>query len=187
MKLPLHCDFRLFTLIGVVLLFFIFTNCKENNSKDTEDKENEIVDLVETDANDENGGEPWVLNIEEATVANGNYRIEQWTGKHMQMVLMSVKPGEEIDLEIHEGHDQFIRIEQGEARILMGKTEDDLSFDETVTDDWAIFIPAGYYHNVKNTGQEDLKVYTIYAPKEHQRGTVHRTYEEARNAHGEEH
>jgi mannose-6-phosphate isomerase-like protein (cupin superfamily) len=121
------------------------------------------------------------MNIEEATINNPHYRIEQWTGRHIQMVLMSVAPGSEIDLELHEGHDQFIRIEQGKARVLMGRTEDDLSFDETVGDDWAIFIPAGYYHNIKNIGENDLKVYTIYSPPEHARGTLHETYEDGKD------
>ena len=101
----------------------------------------------------------------------------------MQMVLMSIEPGGVIDLEVHEDHDQFIRIEQGEARIRMGKTEEDLTFDENVTDDWAVFIPAGYWHEVRNTGNTDLKLYTIYAPPEHPSGTLHETYEDAEGYH----
>lgn len=187
MNSPLVFNLRLIPLLGAIFLGSLFTGCKENNSQPRNREENKIVDLVATNEVDENGGEPWVLNIEKATVNNDLYRVEQWTGRHMQMVLMSIKPGEEIDLEVHDGHDQFIRIEQGEGRVLMGKTREDLSFDEAVTNDWAIFIPAGYYHNVKNTGQEDLKVYTIYSPKEHAKGTVHSTYEEAREAHEDEH
>jgi mannose-6-phosphate isomerase-like protein (cupin superfamily) len=125
------------------------------------------------------GKKPWVLDIEEATVENSNYRIAKWSGEYMQMVLMSLKPGEIIDLEIHEDHDQFIRIEQGEARVLMGRSEDKLDYDEKVSDDWAIFIPAGYWHKVENTGKSDLKLYTIYAPGEHPEGTIHKTYKEA--------
>ncbi|MCM4161550.1 cupin domain-containing protein [Antarcticibacterium flavum] len=164
------------------MLIFL-TGCKDGTTLTGGDRDATEKKEKEAEAPEEEGGEPIVLNIEEATISNPHYRIEQWTGKQMQMVLMAVKPGEEIDLEVHEGHDQFIRIEQGEARVLMGKTEDDLSFDETVTDDWAIFIPAGYYHNVKNTGSEDLKVYTIYAPKEHEKGALQRTYEAARETH----
>ena len=99
------------------------------------------------------------------------------------MVLMSLKPGEEIDLEIHRSVDQFIRIEQGEARVRMGKSKDELTFDQRVSDDWAVLIPAGYYHNVRNTGNTELKLYTIYAPPEHPAGTVHKTYREAQQAH----
>ncbi len=134
------------------------------------------------------GESPWVLDIEEATVDNDYYRIARWTGEYMQMVLMSLRPGEIIDLEVHEDHDQFIRIEQGEARVLMGESEDNLYFDETVSDDWAIFIPAGYWHQVINTGNNDLKLYTIYAPSEHPAGIIHETYEEAEEySHEHEH
>jgi mannose-6-phosphate isomerase-like protein (cupin superfamily) len=129
------------------------------------------------------GKSPWVLNIEEATVSNTSYRNARWTGEYLQMVLMSLKPGEIIDLEVHEDHDQFIRIEQGDARILMGETEDKLSFDEKISDDWAAFIPAGYWHKVENTGKTDLKLYTIYSPSEHPAGTVRKTYQDARDNH----
>jgi mannose-6-phosphate isomerase-like protein (cupin superfamily) len=137
---------------------------------------------AETDMHDHEdmGKKPWVLDIEEATVENSNYRFAKWSGEYMQMVLMSIKPGEIIDLEIHDGHDQFIRIEQGEARVLMGRSEDKLDYDEKVSDDWAIFIPAGYWHKVENTGKNDLKLYTIYAPGEHPAGTVRETLQEAR-------
>jgi mannose-6-phosphate isomerase-like protein (cupin superfamily) len=193
MRSQLFYNFKLLIFIGAIFIGSFFTGCKENNTQpetgemDNATFEQDNANGMTSDQAEEEGGEPWVLDIEEATVGNDLYRSEQWTGKYMQMVLMSVKPGEEIDLEVHEGHDQFIRIEQGEGRVLMGKTREDLSFDEEVRDDFAIFIPAGYYHNVKNTGQEDLKVYTIYSPKEHEKGTVHRTYEEAREAHDEEH
>lgn len=171
-----------------ILIFPLLYGCKDPVEQQVTIQEEQFTAKAEDSPEaKEDGGEPWVLDIEEATVANVHYRIEQWTGKYMQMVLMSIKPGEEIDLEIHENHDQFIRIEQGEARILMGKTKEDLSFDETVQDDWAIFIPAGYYHNVKNIGEEDLKIYTIYTPKEHPEGTLHSTYKEAQAAHQGEH
>ena len=136
-----------------------------------------------TDDHTDMGGSPWVLDIEEATIENTSYRIAKWTGEHFQMVLMSISPGEVIDLEIHKNHDQFIRIEKGEARVLMGKTEDNLDFDKTVSDDWSIFIPAGYWHQVINTGNTDLKLYTIYAPGEHEYGTHHKTYQEAADHH----
>ncbi|HSI70142.1 MAG TPA: cupin domain-containing protein [Gillisia sp.] len=186
MKTTIFFNLRFLSFLGGIFICSL-TGCKGNNSQPENSAETVNVNIETNNEPEEEGGEPWVLNIEEATVNNDHYRTEQWTGKYMQMVLMSVKPGEEIDLEVHEGHDQFIRIEQGEGRVLMGKTREDLSFDETVTDDWAIFIPAGYYHNVKNTGQVDLKVYTIYSPKEHGKGTIHKTYEEAREAHNQEH
>lgn len=191
MKITAFTHLRFLPILGLSLMILVI-GCKDDKSSGNENiTEDEEVNLAAKNEAEENtledGGEPWVLDIEEATVKNNHYRIEQWTGKHLQMVLMSVKPGEEIPLEVHEANDQFYRIEQGEAQVLMGKSKDNLSFDETVSDDWSIFIPAGYYHNIKNTGEEDLKVYTIYAPKQHEKGTLHETYEEAREAHDEEH
>lgn len=129
------------------------------------------------------GKKPWVLDIEQATLNNPNYRHAQWTGEHMQMVLMSLKPGEEIDLELHGDVDQFLRIEQGQAQVRMGKSKDDMSFDKNVSANWAIFIPSGYWHHIKNTGNKELKLYTIYAPAQHPAGTVKKTYEEAKEHH----
>jgi mannose-6-phosphate isomerase-like protein (cupin superfamily) len=121
------------------------------------------------------GRTPWVVNIEEITLANTQFRVARWTGEHLQMTLMSLKPGEEIGLEQHNDIDQFIRIEQGNGRVLMGRSKDGMTFERTVEDDWVIFIPAGYWHNVINTGELDLKLYSIYAPPEHRPGVVHGT------------
>ncbi|MGF1586633.1 MAG: cupin domain-containing protein [Bacteroidales bacterium] len=165
-----------------VLFFFAFVLILSLGFALNNNRENEEFVHTASDEGDK-GKSPWVLDIEEATVSNTNYRNAQWTGEYMQMVLMSLKPGEIIDLEVHKGHDQFIRIEQGDARILMGKTENELSFDEKISDDWAAFIPAGYWHTVENTGKTDLKLYTIYSPSEHPAGTVRKTYEDARNNH----
>ncbi len=100
---------------------------------------------------------------------------------------MTLKPGEVIDLEMHEGHDQFIRIEAGEARVLMGKSADDLFFDKKVSDDWAVLVPAGYWHKIENAGTSDLKLYSLYGPPEHGKGTLHETCGEAEEAHHHEH
>ena len=135
----------------------------------------------------DHGEKPWVVDIEELTKENPHFREVKWTGKFLQMTLMSIAVGGEIGLEKHDNNDQFIRIEQGQARVLMGSSKDDLSFDEEVSDDWAIFIPAGYWHNVKNTGDEELKLYSIYAPAEHKPGEVHATFEEAEAAHHHHH
>lgn len=121
-------------------------------------------------------GEPMVLDIEEATIENANYRKVEWTGAYMQLVFMSLQPGEIIDLEVHDDHDQFIRIEAGNARIQMGKTPDQLTFDRTLSDDWAALIPAGYWHKVINEGDTELKLYTLYAPPEHPEGLVQAAY-----------
>jgi mannose-6-phosphate isomerase-like protein (cupin superfamily) len=129
------------------------------------------------------GRQPWVVDIEALTVENENFRAAKWTGKHLQMTVMSLKPGEEIGLEQHNKNDQFLRIEQGQGRVLMGKSADNLSFNETVEDDWVVLIPAGYWHNVINTGTVDLKLYSIYSPGEHPANTVHATIEEAEADH----
>ncbi len=122
------------------------------------------------------GPNPYVVNVEELTLANENFRTTAWTGKNLQMTLMTIQPGEEIGLEVHEDHDQFLRIEQGLATVLMGPTEHELeSWD--AEDDFAIFVPAGVWHNVVNTGEQPLKLYSIYSPPEHAHGTIHETKE----------
>ena len=112
-------------------------------------------------------------NIEKDTVENENYRKVLYTGK-MQLVLMSLKPGEDIPSEVHPEIDQFFRIEQGEAYIKVDEEEFNLK------DDYIIIIPAGSQHYVKNSSEDkDLKVYTIYTPAEHPDGTIHKTKAEA--------
>ena len=133
------------------------------------------------------GEKPWAVDIEDLTLENNNYRAVKWSGRFMQMALMSLKPGEEIELEMHSASDQFIRIEEGEGLVYMGESKDNLSFVEYVKDDWAVFIPAGIWHKLLNTGKGDLKFYTIYAPQEHSKATVHKTFADARAAHHEHH
>lgn len=127
------------------------------------------------------GPNPYVVNIEELTLQNENFRTAAWTGSQLQMTLMTIQPGEDIGLEVHEDHDQFLRIEQGTARVEMGPTETDLQTWDAA-DDFAIFVPAGTWHNVINTGEQPLKLYSIYAPAEHAHGTVHVTKAEAEAA-----
>jgi mannose-6-phosphate isomerase-like protein (cupin superfamily) len=115
----------------------------------------------------------YVVNIEEATVNNEDYRRVLHTARNSQLVLMTLEPGEEIGLETH-GLDQFIRLEAGQAKVILDSREHD------VTADWAVVIPAGVRHNVVNTSRtEKLKLYTIYSPPEHPEGTVHRTKADA--------
>jgi mannose-6-phosphate isomerase-like protein (cupin superfamily) len=159
-----------------IILFLLLAGCQPQPA--AEETETTISEKAETTRKDM-GKKPWVLNIEQATVDNHYYRDVKWTGDYMQMVFMSLKPGEIIDLELHEDIDQFIRIEQGKARVMMGETKENLLFDKTVSDDWAIFIPAGYWHEIRNIGDIDLKLYSIYTPSEHPSGTRHETYQEA--------
>ena len=121
------------------------------------------------------GPHPYVVNIEDATLANDKFRTTLWTGGFLQMTVMSIPVGGDIGLELHGDTDQFLRIEQGRGRVQMGPSEDDLPFDEEVSDDWVILVPAGSWHNVTNIGDVPLKVYSLYAPPHHAPGTVHDT------------
>ncbi|MEH7254478.1 cupin domain-containing protein [Neobacillus niacini] len=131
------------------------------------------------------GKKPFVVNINEATKQNKYYRKAIWTGNHLQVTLMSINVGEDIGLEVHPFVDQFLRVEDGQGIVRMGPRKDHLDFEERVTDDYAIMVPAGTWHNVINTGNKPLKLYSIYAPPNHPFGTVHKTKEAAMAA--EEH
>lgn len=135
----------------------------------------------------DHGPNPYVVNIEEATLENTNYRTTLWTGTDLQLTVMCIQPGHDIGLEVHEDHDQFLRVESGRGLVQMGPGADDLSFEVEASDDDAIFVPAGSWHNVTAIGDAPLKVYSIYAPPEHAHGTVHVTYEEAMAAEAAEH
>lgn len=114
------------------------------------------------------------INIEEATLENGNFRKVLYTSKHSQLVLMSLKPKEEIGMEVHEENDQFFRFEKGQGKCIIDGNEYELS------DGVAIVVPAGAQHNVINTSEiEELKLYTIYSPAHHKDGIVRKTKEEA--------
>ena len=116
------------------------------------------------------GKTPYVVDLEDLTIDNDNFRTTKWTGDDLQMTLMSI--GDEIGLERHENGDQFIRVEEGEGKVVMGLEKDNLDFEKEIKDDVAIFIPEGYWHNIINTGDTPLKVYAIYAPPEHPKGKV---------------
>ena len=114
-------------------------------------------------------------NIEEETLANSDYRRVLYTGDNMQLVLMSLAPGEEIGAEVHREHDQFFRFEAGKGKVIIDGEE------LLVGDGDAVIVPAGSEHNVINVSeQEDLRLYTIYAPPEHPAGTVHHTKADAK-------
>ncbi|KAB8139373.1 cupin domain-containing protein [Gracilibacillus oryzae] len=121
------------------------------------------------------GQQPFVVNINNITKQNRTFRTAVWTGDHLQLTLMSIAVGEDIGLEMHPDVDQFLRIEQGQGIVYMGQNKNNLNFARYVSDDTAIIIPAGTWHNVVNTGNIPLKLYSIYAPPNHPFGTVHQT------------
>jgi mannose-6-phosphate isomerase-like protein (cupin superfamily) len=98
-----------------------------------------------------------------------------WTGHYLQLTLMSIPAGGEIGLEIHQGLDQFLRIEDGDGFVKMGHSKECLNYQRNVHAGYAVFIPAGTWHNVVNTGYKPLKLYSIYAPPQHAHGTIHRS------------
>jgi mannose-6-phosphate isomerase-like protein (cupin superfamily) len=124
----------------------------------------------------------WVGDIERETIDNETFRTVVWTGDHSQLTVMSIPAGEDIGKEVHPDHDQFLRIEQGSGRVEMGPSEDEVEVRQDVGADWAIVVPAGVWHNVVNTGEGELKVYSIYSPAQHPPGTVHPTKADAEAA-----
>ena len=121
----------------------------------------------------------WAADIEDLTEENTNFRKVIWTGAHSELTLMSIEPGGEIGLEVHPDHDQFLRIEAGKAQVRAGTSKDNLTETVDVEDDWAFIVPAGTWHNVINTGDDPLRLYTVYSPANHAPGTVHATKAEA--------
>lgn len=117
----------------------------------------------------------WVDDIERATVENATFRTVLFTGEHLQLTVMRLAPGEDIGREVHPDRDQFIRVEAGTARLELGPTEDDVVEARELAADWAGIVPAGVWHNVVNTGADEVKLYSLYAPPEHPAGTVHPT------------
>ncbi len=119
-------------------------------------------------------------DIEDLTEENENFRKVLYTGEHLQLVLMTLQPGEEIGEEVHPDRDQFFRIEEGEGVIDIDGREN------KVEDDIAVIVPAGASHNVRNTGDEPLRFYTIYGPPEHKDGVVQATKQDAEARHEQE-
>lgn len=118
----------------------------------------------------------YIGNIEKDTKENEDYRRVIYTAKNSQLVLMNIKPGDEIGAEVHE-LDQFIRIEEGKAKAVLNGEETEIE------DDYAVVIPAGVEHNIINVGDSDLKLYSIYSPPEHKDGTVHPTKADEKEEH----
>ena len=121
----------------------------------------------------------FVADIEDLTEENTDFRHVLYTGKNLQLVLMAIKPGEEIGEEVHEDRDQFFSVEKGNCEVLIDGNRSKIKSDD------AIIVPAGARHNIVNTGGKPLQLYTLYAPPEHRDGTVHVTKADAEAA--EEH
>ena len=124
----------------------------------------------------------WVADVERATLDNDTFRTVLFIGEHTQLTVMRLGPGEDIGREAHPHLDQFLRIEQGSARVELGHSEAEIDETHEVEDDWAIIVPAGVWHNVVNTGSGDVKLYSLYSPPEHPDGTVHETKADAERA-----
>ena len=129
----------------------------------------------------------WVGNIERATLGNTNFREVLFTGANAQLTVMRLAPGEEIGVEMHDHLDQFIRVEAGRARVTLGHSKDTVAATHDLQDDWAVIIPGGTWHNVINTGEEDLRLYSLYSPPEHPDGAIHVTKADADAAEAAEH
>jgi mannose-6-phosphate isomerase-like protein (cupin superfamily) len=121
----------------------------------------------------------WVADVEKATLDNENFRTVLFTGEHTQLTVMRLLPGEEIGWEAHHDRDQFLRLEQGTGRVEFGAAETAVDETHAIQDAWAVVVPAGVWHNVVNTGDDDLKLYSLYSPPEHPDGTVHVTKADA--------
>jgi mannose-6-phosphate isomerase-like protein (cupin superfamily) len=121
----------------------------------------------------------WVGDVEQATLENTDFRKVLFTGHHAQLTVMRLAAGEEIGLEQHDHLDQFIRIEQGKARVTFGRSKEQIDEEHEIEDDWAVIVPSGVWHNVINTGTDELKLYSLYCPPEHPPGTVHHTKADA--------
>lgn len=170
--------------VSVFFLCSVLLSCNQTKaagSVDEKDVAAKVAERAEVVLKDY-GADPIVLNIEDYTLENDNFRTTLWTGKNLQVTLMSIPAGGEVGLEIHHDIDQFLRIEEGKGKVMMGDSGENLGFVQEVRDDYAIFVPAGKWHNIINTGDKPLKLYSIYSPPEHPHGTVHKTYQEAMEA-----
>ena len=123
----------------------------------------------------------YVDDIEKATVGNEDFRRVLYTGKNLQLVLMTLPPGCDIGEEVHDDRDQFFRIEEGQGSVFIDGVEN------KVQDDFAVIVPAGARHNVVNTGSQPLRLYTLYGPPEHRDGVVHKTKDQADAEHDSDH
>ena len=164
--------------VSLFSLGLSFISCNPKQTKEANENAKVITKVILKDY----GAEPTTLNIDDYTISNSNFRTAIWTGTKLQVTLMSIPVSCDIGLEQHPDTDQFLRIEEGQAKVMMGDSEDSLTFIQMVEKDFAIFVPAGKWHNIVNTGDKPLKLYSIYSPVEHPHGTIHKTQEEAEEA-----
>lgn len=156
----------------------MYPNNMQNNMRNNMRKPmNRMPDITDC------GPQPFVVNIDKVTKQNQNYRTALWTGNHLQLTLMSIPSGGDIGLEMHPDVDQFIRVEDGTGIVQMGSSKDKLDYQRNLDNQYAIFVPAGTWHNVINNGNKPLKLYTIYAPPHHPKGTVQATKQDAQKSH----
>lgn len=125
------------------------------------------------------GPKPQSFDLEQATQDNGNYRSVAWSGRYLQLTLMSIPVASDIGLEMHAETDQFLRLDAGRGLVEMGPSKDELTFRRDVSDGWCIMVPAGTWHNITNTGDAPMQVYAIYAPSHHAPGKIQATAAEA--------
>lgn len=161
--------------LGLILV--ALSSCQQTTN-DKKQEPNEVKLNSEVVLKDY-GKDPLVINIDDYTIENETFRTTIWTGDHLQLTVMSIPVGGEVGLEIHSDIEQFLRIEEGEAEVLMGDEKDNLNFVRKASEDDAIFVPTGKWHNIKNTGDKPLKLYSIYAKPEHEHGTIHQTKAES--------
>jgi mannose-6-phosphate isomerase-like protein (cupin superfamily) len=121
------------------------------------------------------GPQPQSFDIERETKENTNYRSVAWSGRYLQVTLMSIPVGGDIGLEAHPETDQFLRLDAGSGRVQMGPAKDDLTFEKNVSNGWCVLVPAGTWHNITNIGTKPMQVYAIYAPAHHKPGKVQAT------------
>ena len=129
------------------------------------------------------GGKPFIVDMHKAALHNTNFRVALWTGTQMQVAIMSIPPGGDIGLEMHDPQEQFFLVESGNGVVHMGEKKELLPINYPIYPDSAFVVPAGTWHNIVNLGNEPLKLYTIYAPPQHPFGTLHSTKEEAEHDH----
>lgn len=128
------------------------------------------------------GKKPYIVDIKDLAKCNTAYRAALWTGNYLQTTLMSIKAGGDIGLEMHPEVDQFIMVVDGHGTSSIGESKDKLTYSKKVGSDDAIYIPAGSWHNVVNTGNQPLKLISFYAPPNHPSGTYQETKEDAQHS-----